>query len=399
MSQGVVEDTRAPWRMSAGVLLDLVRSGRASTRGELRELTGLSRTAVTARVTSLMSAGLLLPGDELASTGGRPPETLALNGAAGVVLAVAVGRSRSQVGAFDLLGTELSSDSVDHEAGAGPEAVLPGVVARAREQAASAAAPLLAIGMSLPGTVDEVRAMSIDSPVIPGWDGVDLRSWFAGLGAPLSVDNDANVLAHSELLGRQRAWQDVLVVKASTGFGLGIVTGGRIVRGHLGGAGEIGHVKVDAATGLRCRCGATGCLEAVAGGWALVARMEGHPASTGGPVVHVRDLVASALRGDREARALVRESGRHLGAVLATATDLLNPEAIVLGGDMAATFDLLAGGVRESLYARSTALATRDLQIVPAVFGDRAGLVGCAALALDAVLSPGAVDARLAGGV
>jgi predicted NBD/HSP70 family sugar kinase len=193
-------------------------------------------------------------------------------------------------------------------------------------------------------------------------------------------------------MGSTGQLSDVLVVKASTGLGLGIIADGRVVSGHLGAAGEIGHTKVTSADGLACRCGATGCLETLAGGWALVARL----ADSGREVGHVRELVALALQGDAEARGLLRESGRHLGEVLAVAINLLNPQAVVIGGDMAAAFDTYAAGVRESVYARAAALATRDLQFLPATYGDRAGVVGCAALALDHVLSPSAVDAYLA---
>ena len=136
----------------------------------------------------------------------------------------------------------------------------------------------------------------------------------------------------------------MLVVKASTGLGLGIIADGRVLRGHLGAAGEIGHTKVDAAEGLPCRCGATGCLETVAGGWALV-----QAARTGGHEVgHVRDLVALALQGDADARDLLRDSGRRIGEVLAVAVNLLNPEAVVIGGDMAAAFDPYVAGLREA---------------------------------------------------
>jgi len=387
-----VEDG-SPTPTTAGALFELVRSGRAHTRSDLRRLTGLSRTAVTARVSALVSSGLLLAGEELASTGGRPPEALVPNPEAGVVLAVAVGRSRSQVGVFDLVGAELVADSVDHPAGTGPDQLMPRIVERAAAQLAQTRAPLLAVGLSLPGTVDPVRGMCIDSPVIPGWDGVELSPYFAAVtDAPLVLANDADVLAQSETLGRDRGMTDVLVVKASTGLGLGIVANGRLVRGHVGAAGEIGHTKVEAARGLQCRCGATGCLETVAGGWALVA----HIAPTEPEIHHIRDLVAAALAGNAAARGLLRESGRHVGELLATAINLLNPQAVVIGGDMADAFDIFAGGVREGVYAQATALTTRDLQFSPAAHGGRAGLVGSAALALDAVLSPWAVDSRLA---
>ena len=386
-------ETSAP--ATAGELLELVRTGRAVTRSQLRTLTGLSRTAVTSRVTSLTGSGLLLIGEELASTGGRPPGALVFNKDAGIVLAAAVGRSRSQLAVLDLDGQELAADSRDHEVGVGPDVLMPDVATRlsALLDRLSEERPVLGIGLSLPGTLDPVRGLSIGSPVMSGWDGIELAPYFTEVAdAPLFVANDADVLARSELLGGTGSLDDVLVVKASTGLGLGIVADGRVLSGHLGAAGEIGHTVVDAAGDLPCRCGATGCLETIAAGWALVARM----AEEGQPVGHVRDLVGLALQGDSTARGLLRDSGRELGEVLAVAINLLNPAAVVIGGDMAAAFDFYVAGVRESVYRRSAPLATRDLQFVPAAHGDRAGVVGCGALALDHVLAPVAVDARLA---
>ena len=110
----------------------------------------------------------------------------------------------------------------------------------------------------------------------------------------------------------------------------------------------------------------------------------------------MRDLVAAAGRGNGRARAVVRESGRHIGEALAATVTVLNPRAVVVGGDMAGAFDTFSAGLREGVFSATTALAGRDLQVVPAAYGDRAGLVGCVRLALDSVLSPRAVDAALA---
>nr|WP_232523603.1 ROK family protein [Nocardioides sp. MAH-18] len=371
----------------------MVRSGRASTRSQLRALTGLSRTAITTRVSSLTSAGLLLLGEELASTGGRPPGALVFNQHAGVVLAIAIGRSRSQLAVADLDGQELASDSRDHEVGVGPDELMTEIAQRLATLLDGVTAPVWGVGLSLAGTLDPDRGVSIGSPVMSGWDGVELAPYLESVTrAPLFVGNDADVLARSQLLGRSAALEDVLVVKASTGLGLGIIADGRVLSGHIGAAGEIGHTKVPAADGLPCRCGATGCLETLAGGWALVDRAQ----EAGRDIEHVRDLVALALQGDPAARGLLRDSGRALGEVLAVAINLLNPAAVVIGGDMEPAFDFHVAGVRESVYALAAPLATRDLQFLPAAHGDRAGVVGCAALALDHVLAPVAVDLRLA---
>lgn len=382
---------------TAGDLLDLIRSGRATTRGELVRVTGLSRTAVSARLASLVAAGLVLEGEEESVTGGRPAATLVLDRDAGLVLAVAIGRSRSQMSVCSLDGAELASVSHDQEVGLGPDVLMPvvaGHLATMLAELGRSGGEVRGVGLSLAGTVDRARGVSVDSPALAGWDGVPLAAYLRDVtDAPLVLDNDCNVMAASERDGHLRDHDDVLVLKASTGLGLGIVAGGQLVRGHRGAAGELGHVKVPAAAGLLCRCGDTGCLEAVAGGWALVERLR----EGGREVHHVRDLVAQAVHGDGEARAIVRESGRRVGVALAATVTVLNPRAVVVGGDMAGAFDTFAAGLRDTLFPGTTALAGRDLQVLPATYGERAGLVGCVRLALDSVLSPRAVDALLAG--
>lgn len=384
----VVERLRLPVGPTPGALFELVRSGRAVTRSALGTATGLSRTAVTARLDLLLGAGLLVAGEQVTTTGGRPSESLRVAADAGTVLALAIGRSRHQVGLYDLDGTEIASDASLHRAGTSAPDLMPDVVGMATAlQSAHPGPPLLAVGMSLPGAVDGEALTSVGSPVIPGWDGVPLRPFLQPLGeVPVWLGNDADALAHAELLGRPEL-RDALVVKASTGIGLAVLSNGRLVHGHDGAAGELGHCRVPAGEGRLCRCGATGCLETVAGGWALIAERPG--------LEHVRELVVLARDGDADARAAIRRAGQHLGELLAVAVNLLNPEAVVLGGDLSAAFDPLAGGVKETLYTRTTELATRRLNLLPSTHGDRAGLVGCAALALDHALAPAAIDARL----
>ena len=375
-----------------GDLLDLIRSGQAATRADLGRITGLSRTAVTSRLAALIAHDLVVDGEEGPSTGGRPATRLHFNRDAGVVLAGAIGRSRSQLAVCDLDGVELAGGSYDQELGVVPEVLMPEVAARFTTLLADAGrAPddVRGIGLSIPGTVDLTRGASLASPAMTGWDGVELAPYLGDMSdAQVFVDNDANVMALAERDGHLARFDDALLLKASTGFGLGIVADGRLIRGHLGGAGEIGHTKVVAADGLVCRCGDVGCVEAIAGGWALVQQLR----AGGREVTHVRDLVALALQGDQEARGLLRESGRRIGEVVAAAVNLLNPQAIVVGGDMSAGFDVFAAGLRETLYPRATTLSTRDLEILPSTHGDRAGVVGCAALALASVLSPAAVN-------
>lgn len=380
---------------TAGGVFRLVREQAATTRTEVGRLTGLSRTAVAARVGALVATGLLRETEEGGSGVGRPPARLTFNTSAGVVLAAAIGRSRTQVAVCDLAGEPLSEAEVEQEVGLGPDDLMPRVVGALAEtlgRAGRDASAVRGIGVSIPGTVNPVSKCSQSSPIMAGWHGVLLDRYFTRLtAAPVFVENDTNVIALSERGGHLMKFTDALIVKASTGFGAGIVSGGVIQHGALGAAGEIGHVKYAPAKGIPCRCGEIGCLEAVAGGWALVRNMR----DKGRDVAHVRDVAALVTAGDGDARREVRRSGRQLGEVLGAAVTLLNPAAIVIGGDLAPAYDVFVAGLRETLYRDASAIATRELQIVPATYGAQSGVRGCATLALDHVLSPEAIDALL----
>ncbi len=384
-----------PTGASAGEIYALIRAKRDVTRAEVGQLSGLSRTAVSARVAALIERGLVVEREQAPSTGGRPATFLSFNADAGVVLSAAIGRSRTRLAVCNLAGEILAGTDIDQELGLGPDDLMPDVAKGLDVLLADSGhrnAQIFGIGVSLPGTVDPDLGGTVDSPIMRGWDGVPLRPYFGELtDAPVIIDNDANVIALSERRGERLAFDDLLVIKASTGLGAGIIAGGALQRGVAQAAGEVGHNKTSAAAGVPCRCGDTGCLEAVAAGWALVGALR----EQGRAVSHLRDVVELANGGDAEARRLIRDSGRQVGEVLAAAVNLLNPAVLVVAGDMVAAYDIFVAGLRESLYRNATALATRTLQVVPATHGDRSGVIGSATLVLDEVLSPVAIDASL----
>jgi predicted NBD/HSP70 family sugar kinase len=383
---------------TAGEVFSLIRDGLVLTRSDVGRLTGLSRTAVAARLAALLDSGLVVEGvldDREERPAGRPASHLRFNRDAGVVLAGAIGRSRTQLGVCDLDGAVLASVDLDQAVGPAAGDLMPQVVAAfgaLLHEVGRTPDDVRAVGLSIPGTVDFVRGASLDSPIMSGWDGVELAPFVRELTpAPVFVDNDANVMALSERRGHLERHRDLLFVKASTGVGVGIVSGGRVLRGAQGAAGEIGHTKVASAERLPCRCGDTGCVEAVAAGWALVQSAQGR----GLRVEPIRDLVRLAVAGDPDARHLVREAGRRIGEALASAVNLLNPEAVVVGGDLAEAYDTFVAGLRESVYSQASALATRSLVIVPVTHGELSGVVGCAAMAIREVLDSAAVDRAL----
>ncbi|OZC50619.1 sugar kinase [Rhodococcus sp. RS1C4] len=382
---------------TAGEMFALIRDGDADTRADLGKTTGLSRSAVAARVTALTTLGLIVETEDTLSTGGRPPARLSFDVDAGIVLAAAIGRSRSQLGVFTLGGEFLLGDTVDQEIGIGPDELMPQITKRLEalvDDAARSDHRILGVGLSIPGTADTARGCSLDSPIMHGWDGVPLAPFFADTtDAPVFLDNDANAMVLAERRDNRHRFTNALLVKASTGLGAGIVAGGELQRGSLGAAGEFGHTKTSAAAGVACRCGDSGCLEAIAGGWALVRALQEQGRSVG----HIRGVVDLAVSGDPEARRLIRDSGRHIGETLAGAVNLLNPEVLIVGGDMAKAYDIFVAGLRETVYGNATALATKALTIQATTHGDYSGVIGSAAMVLDQVLSARAVDDALGG--
>jgi predicted NBD/HSP70 family sugar kinase len=207
---------------------------------------------------------------------------------------------------------------------------------------------------------------------------------------PVLIDNDANVMALAEQRAGHPDCAALVLVKVSTGIGAGVVIDGGIYRGIDGGAGDIGHIRLHDHPEALCMCGSSGCLAAVASGRALAGQLTaaGIPTTSGSGV---RDRLAA---GQPDAVRLAREAGRRVGEVLATVVTLLNPGVLTIAGDLAGTPFLT--GVREILYQRAMPRATAHLQMVTSRLGDRAGLIGAAAVVVDHLYAPDRADARLA---
>jgi predicted NBD/HSP70 family sugar kinase len=249
------------------------------------------------------------------------------------------------------------------------------------------------VGVGLPGPVEFATGRPVNPPIMPGWNLEPVGSRLSQrFGVPALVDNDVNIMALGEHWAHWRDEPFVLFVKLGTGIGSGIVADGHIHRGADGAAGDIGHIHVPEHDESVCRCGNIGCLEAVAGGGALAARLRALDleAETS------RDVVRLVLAGQHDAVRLVRQAGVNIGGVLATCVNVLNPSVIVIGGDVAAAGEPLLAGIREVVYRRSLPLATGRLRIAPSQLGDEAGITGAAVMVIEAVLAPQAVDALLA---
>ncbi|MEQ3553690.1 ROK family transcriptional regulator [Pseudonocardia nematodicida] len=381
---------------SAGNLLLLVRQGVATTRGELIRVTGLSRSTVTQRVDLLLDAGLLRESAGEAGGRGRPSGALSFDEGGGHLLVALLHTAWAELAVLDLGGRVLTRTSYPISIADGPDPVLTEAAGRLDGLPAEAGldpAGTVALAVGVPGPVDVASGRAVQPPVMPGWHGHPVRDRLAErLGRPVYLENDANLMA----LGEQRTnWPEtssLLLVTVGSGIGAGIVVDGRLYRGIDGGAGDIGHIRMHGRD-ERCACGARGCLAAVASGRALVRSL----ADLGKDVTRAADVRHLVQRGDADAVAAVREAGRMVGEVLTTVVSVLNPEVLVLAGDIADTDGHFVSGVREVLYQRSLPRATQNLRVVTAGPGRSAAVAGAAELVLDEYFAPAAVDARLAG--
>ncbi|MEU6974308.1 ROK family protein, partial [Kitasatospora aureofaciens] len=347
----------------AGALLAILRDGQARTRAELMQLTGLARSTVSQRLDALLEQQWIVPADDAISSGGRPAVAFAFNAGARVVLTADLGATHARIALTDLTTRVLAEHSQDMPITEGPEHVLGWLIEEFTSLLAESGhtlADVCGVGIGLPGPVEHTTGRPVNPPIMPGWDGFDVPGWLGPrIGAPVLVDNDVNIMALGEHWAASPEVAHLLFVKVGTGIGSGIITEHRLHRGAQGAAGDIGHIRVASTADQLCRCGNTGCLEAVAGGAALAARLraEGAEAADG------RDVVKLVRAGNPTAVQLIRQAGRDIGDVLAALVNFFNPDLIIIGGDLADAGEHLLAGVREVIYRRSLPLATQHLAI------------------------------------
>jgi len=386
-------------RPLADEVLRMIWCERRISRAEIARRADLSRSTVSGIVNQLLPTGLVAEIGEGPSGGGRRPIVLGFQDDACVVLGVEMGANHVAVALTDLRGQVLHWVSREHPVRSDPEgtrALIRRLCAESLETPAGQSASLLGIGVAVACPVDPNDQDHISEVVLPDWGGtLGLHSLEEQFGAPLLVDNDANLGALAEYWwGAGAGVDDLAYIKVATGIGSGHVIKGDIYRGSTGVAGEIGHIAVD-PQGKPCVCGLRGCLVTLAGGNALVERIgelasryPDSPLASGSPSIH--DLENAALAGDPLGLHVARDSAEHLGTVLAGLLNLMNPSLVVLGGDLARLGDLLLEPLRETIDRRTLVGSVASANLQTSDLGIQSIAVGASTLILKAALD----DAR-----
>jgi glucokinase len=262
------------------------------------------------------------------------------------------------------------------------------------EEARAAAPDVEAVGFGIPALVDRERAVSQWSTHLP-IEGVPFRDLMSErLGLPVYVDNDTNLaLLAEQRRGAARGAADALMLTLGTGIGGAVMIGGRLYRGATGSAGELGHVVVE-IEGPPCQgnCPNRGCLEVMASGTAIgregAIAAERHPESAlGQALANAREVTGALVTelahdGDEVAQEVLEVVGRRLGVGLASLANAFDPEVIVIGGGAIAADEMLLAPARSILKIRALPPARDNVRVVRAHFGEEAGMLGGALLAL-----------------
>lgn len=373
----------------SGDVLQLIRRGEAVTRREIQDVTGLSRMTVAQRVDSLLDAGMIREAGDGRATGGRRPQRLEFNVKSATLIVATVDTTHSRTAVTLLDGTILADEHIHVAVLDGPRDLLTALVesfGRLLTESGVELASVAGIGVSIPGPVDPHTGRPSQPPIMPGWDAYPIAEHLQETFAvPVFVENDADAMAFGEQSVNYPDSKSLCLVKVSTGIGTGLVINAAVYHGIDGGAGDIGHIRLAGETAL-CQCGSYGCLAAVASGRAVAHSLVelGVDAHSGS------DVKALIAQGNVDALRLTHLAGSRLGEVMATVVSMVNPGVLVVGGDLASS--ALIAGIRESLYPRSLARATRNLDVRLSALGEDAGLVGMARIAVEHLYSADAIN-------
>ena len=241
---------------------------------------------------------------------------------------------------------------------------------------------VLGIGLGLPGPIDVKRGLVHFFPNIAGWKEVNLKNILEKrLGLPVSLDNDANLMSLAEFrMGAAKGLRNVVCLTLGTGVGGGIIIEGRLYRGSTYSAGEIGHLPIN-EEGPQCNCRGIACLETYIGNNRIIAQAK----KIFPQKISLEKLSQLAKQKDGKALKIWSDVGGHLGVALVGVVNLLNPDAIVIGGGVANAGKVLFDRVKEMISRQAMPVQARQVKVFKAKLGNDAGLIGAGILVKEGI--------------
>jgi len=380
--------------INKALILGILRRQDRVSRAEIARFLDLSKVTVSTIVNGLIDRRFVAEQGmgESRQSGGRKPILLSLDTRHVSVIGVDIGTTSTVVAVGDLKGQMLHAHrepTVRRHTLKAVTAQVARLVARAVEEAGTPRKRVVAVGVSVAGIVDGAKGFIHFSPDLE-WENVPLRDILEReTGLRVIVDNCTRVMALGEKwYGSIDDARNVLYVNVGYGIGSALIINNQIYDNHS----EFGHIPVTRQRVL-CHCGKYGCLEAVASGNAIEGRGNALPASAAGAALSARDLAERARGGDEKARQVFAGAGRYLGRAISIATNLLNPDKVIIGGGVALAEDLLLRPLRAEFEAQTMEVFRAHARIELSTLGMDAAVRGAIALALNAcVFNSGLVD-------
>ncbi|MFV0435582.1 MAG: ROK family protein [Leucobacter sp.] len=363
-------------------VLEILEAGASLAQAEIARRTGLAASTVSTLVQQLAAEGAVTVAD--GASRGRAARLVSLAAPSGVVVGIDHGRFHLSVAIADFQGVILAERRVLREGGISREESLGRVdrlIAEALAEAGIERAEIRGGALALPAPIDSRTGRVGSAAILPGWTDIDPASACSEiLGFPVSVYNDTNLGALGEARwGAGRGVSDLVYIWVSEGVGAGLILNGELYSGTGGIAGELGHSVHRRDSGDLCRCGNRGCLETVVSTRAVIRLLEPHV----GPLAGFDQVVELAERGDVLCQRVLAETGRHIGVSVANLVNLVDPQRIVIGGELARAGELLIEAVAQMVRQYAIPSTAATVEIVPAELGDRAELLGAVSAALD----------------
>ena len=390
------------YRMNKRELLHLIRKSGVISRADLASISGLTAPTVSRIVEHLVHEDKLVSyvgkGE---SNGGRPPVMVQFNGKENYVIGIDLGATIIRGVLSDLEANFLMEIHIPTEINKGFEAIMDQVgslVDKLLNKRELKKENVRGVGIGIAGLVNKKNGVVDFSPDF-GWKNVNVReSLQSRLSIPFIYDNSSRLMAFGELeYGEGVNFDNFVVINVGYGIAAGIVIDGVTVKGSIGYAGEFGHIIVDGKSDVPCKCGAMGCLEALASGRRIAQLgQEAAGRKKEGPLLDLceRDisridakLVArAAMLGDDEAVKIYQEITAYLSIGIATLANLLDPQIIFIGGGVSLNggifFDNIKSAVKKYLISPE-----KSVKIVPVTFGDYATLTGALSLISNKIIN------------
>lgn len=320
------------------------------------------------------------------------------------VIGIDVGGTNIKAGAVDHQGNLLAQRKTPTEAGSGSDAILDRIGGLVRDlQNDCSDRRLKAAGFGIPGAIQSKTGIVTQAPNVPAWDGLPIRNTLQErTGVPCFIENDANAIALGEMwVGSGRGYNHIVVLTLGTGVGGGVIVDGKLLRGADGMASELGHLAVQ-ADGPRCHCGSNGCLETYSSATGMLRIFrEALKAGRNTSLQRIPEAEVTpelihqhAHLGDPLSREILETAGRQLGVALASLVNMFNPEILVIGGGVAAAWDMIMPSAIRTMNHRAFKAPAERVKVVRAEKEAIAGIFGAAYVAWDLLQHPDPVSAH-----